>query len=131
MTDRLERNKRTAMDFYDLMFNQCKPAEALDQYAGDAYIQHNPVVADGKDAFVVYFDRMAAEFPGKRVHFKRVIAEGDYVVLHLFSGMAGRQELGWDRHLPARFQEESSSTGMSFSPCPIRPRTPIRCFDSA
>jgi predicted SnoaL-like aldol condensation-catalyzing enzyme len=52
MMGRLEQNKKTVVALFDLMFNQCRPAEAIERYAGDAYIQHNPAVADGKEAFV-------------------------------------------------------------------------------
>jgi predicted SnoaL-like aldol condensation-catalyzing enzyme len=92
MTAQLEKNKNNAMAFYDLMFNQCKPEEAIEKYVGSQYIQHNPEVGDGKESFIEYFRRMAKEYPGKRVTFRRAIAEASYVVLHCHQEWPGDHE---------------------------------------
>ena len=96
---KLERNKKNVLAFYDLMFNQSKPAQAMQLHGGAAYQQHNPEVPDGKEAFIAYFERMAKDSPGKSVEFKRVFADGHFVILHSvhrFPGWRGGQWAAMD-----------------------------------
>ena len=70
------------MAFYDLVFNRRRPEKAVGRCIGGGYVQHNPVVSNGKDGFVGCLERMARDYPGKRVHVVRVLAEDDFVALH-------------------------------------------------
>ena len=77
----LETNKRNAVDFYRTAYLG-DPAKAVELYVGAEYIQHNPLVSDGRAAFIEYFKEMAKDYPGKNIEFVRGIAEGDLVALH-------------------------------------------------
>ncbi len=77
----LELNKNNAISFYKMAY-EGSPAEAIEKYVGNDYIQHNPLVGDGKQPFIDYFQKMAAEYPNKSIEFVRAIAEGNLVALH-------------------------------------------------
>lgn len=93
--DTCKRNKMAAQQFYTMMFVDNNPEQAIAEYAGKHYIQHNPLVKDGKEGFIEYFTRMNALYPNKQIHFKRVFAEGDHVVLHCHQVWPGDEFEHW------------------------------------
>ncbi len=58
------------------------PKKAAEQYVGDRYTQHNPLVGNGIQSFIDYFERMQNEYPRKSITFVRAVAEADLVALH-------------------------------------------------
>ena len=87
----LESNKKNAIEFYRIAYLG-DPSRAVEKYVGDEYIQHNPLVADGKQAFIDYFEKMANDYPAKSIEFVRAIAENDLVALHTHQIWPGNEQ---------------------------------------
>jgi len=68
------------------------PKKAVNLYVGTQYIQHNPLVGDGVEPFIAYFERMAKEYPDKSIEFVRMVAEGNLVALHTHQIWPGDEE---------------------------------------
>jgi len=91
MSQDLQVNKKNAISFYRMAY-EGNPRKAVDLFVGSEYIQHNPMVGDGKEAFIEYFERMAKEYPDKSIEFVRSVAEDDLVALHTHQIWPGNEE---------------------------------------
>src|ERR1700749_1701490 len=80
-----EANKKIVIDFYEKALNQ-KDYDAAAKYFGPRYIQHNPLVPNGPDGLQALVTLLKERFPNAHSEIKRVIAEGDLVVLHVHAG---------------------------------------------
>lgn len=79
----LEANKRTVCAFYEVALNQRDFAAAA-RYMGPTYTQHNPMAEDGPEGFAKALDYLKEAYPHWKSEIRRVWAEGDFVILHLF-----------------------------------------------
>jgi predicted SnoaL-like aldol condensation-catalyzing enzyme len=91
MAQDLQVNKKNAIAFYRTAYLG-DPVKAVAQYVGSEYIQHNPAVGDGKQAFIDYFDEMARDYADKQIEFVRAVAEGDLVALHTHQTWPGNDQ---------------------------------------
>jgi len=78
----MEINKKNVLAFYDAAINK-KDFEAAKKYFGAGYKQHNPTAADGPDGLKGFIAFLKDKFPNSKSEFKRVFADGDYVIVHV------------------------------------------------
>src|SRR5882724_188390 len=77
------RNKNNVLALYDLMINTKKSEEGTAKFVSPAYIQYNPLIADGSIALGKFFAQITRERARARVVVHRIIAVGDYVWAHV------------------------------------------------
>lgn len=76
-------NKQIVVDFYRIVFVEKRVREGFEKYVVESYVQHNPLVPTGREAAVkLLSERLRSEGTAE---IKRVIAEGDLVILHVHS----------------------------------------------
>jgi predicted SnoaL-like aldol condensation-catalyzing enzyme len=79
---KVERNKKNVVEFYNAVLNE-KDFEKARTYVGATYIQHNPIGADGLDGIKGFINFLREKFPKNKSEIKRVFAEGNYVIVHV------------------------------------------------
>ena len=72
----------TVVAFLDTAFNQRKVDEAFVRYVGSEYRQHNPTVADGKQAIIDALRQWLPATPNLHYEFKHLYSDGDRVIVH-------------------------------------------------
>jgi predicted SnoaL-like aldol condensation-catalyzing enzyme len=77
-----ENNKKIVLAFYQQLFGD-KDVSVIDQYLTENYIQHNPGVADGRQALKDIATKWLANQPKSKIDFQQVAADGDLVFLHI------------------------------------------------
>lgn len=80
---KLAANKRLVYDFWREVFEAGR-LDLADKYLTPGYIQHNPTVGTGRDAFIAYFSKLReprAIESRVRAPLVSIVAEGDTVIL--------------------------------------------------
>jgi predicted SnoaL-like aldol condensation-catalyzing enzyme len=84
------KNKAVVLEGFDALFNQ-RDYQKAERYWSPNYIQHSAHIAPGRDGL---FDLVRSLPPSLRHEPGRVVAEGDYVMIH------GRF---WGEHRPVNW----------------------------
>jgi predicted SnoaL-like aldol condensation-catalyzing enzyme len=73
-----EQNKKIVLEAFDMLFNR-KDVEGAKRFWSPDYIQHNPLIPDGRDGLFEFVGALPAS---ARFESQLAISEGDYVMIH-------------------------------------------------
>ncbi len=78
-----QENRAIVTEFARLFYTERDVKRAFETYVAKDYIQHNPGIADGRDAAISALGPMFADRV-KSFEIKRILVDGDMAVIHIF-----------------------------------------------
>jgi predicted SnoaL-like aldol condensation-catalyzing enzyme len=92
MPELSELNRAIITDFAEIFYHQRDVRAAFEKHVSEAgYIQHNPTIADGRNAAV---EALKDKFghPNARFEIKKILVDGDFAVVHVRAFPTGGKE---------------------------------------
>lgn len=81
-TQQETNNAKVVANFFQHLMNEHDFEYTLKNYSGGSYLQHNRAIPNEMTGLVSYVKEMTKRFPEYSFDVKRIIASGDFVVLH-------------------------------------------------
>lgn len=77
-----ERNRIVVLAFVDLLYHRRQVRLAFERYVISSYVQHNPNIADGREAAIIALEPL---FSSTEASFdvKRILVDDDLAAIHL------------------------------------------------
>ncbi|MFC4277563.1 nuclear transport factor 2 family protein [Achromobacter aloeverae] len=75
-------SKEVVLAYYRMMFQDKDVEQAMSTYVNKNLIQHDPYLGDGAAAMTDFFVPYYEQHPQASAEIKRVVSEGDIVVVH-------------------------------------------------
>jgi predicted SnoaL-like aldol condensation-catalyzing enzyme len=85
-----DQNKQIVIDYTTEVLGN-KNIAVVDKYIADNYIQHDPFVADGKQALKEMLSASTSGLPKSKFEYARIAADDDLVFLHFKVPFNGKQ----------------------------------------
>jgi len=80
------RNRALMIDFVTILYEQRQPRVAFEKYVHEDYIQHNPIIADGRENALQWLEPVFAK-PEAEIQVRRVLVDGEYATVQIIGRM--------------------------------------------
>jgi predicted SnoaL-like aldol condensation-catalyzing enzyme len=80
--------KQVVTRFMTTFYIEKQVRRAFETWVDPGYIQHNPMASTGRDAAIAFLEPFFANNPGVNYSIKRIIADGNLVVVHAHGKMS-------------------------------------------
>jgi predicted SnoaL-like aldol condensation-catalyzing enzyme len=82
-------NKKMVADFYQALFGD-KNVDVIDQCIDSLYIQHNPMLPDGREALKSAAKIWFKDAPKQKIDIQHLGSDGNYVYIHTRANFMGK-----------------------------------------